>query len=82
MHRYHQKLIDAGIEGYSFEVAWRDYLRGIVIGARLLPMLAANELDTDSEGGAALAEKAYRAIPEAILDHGGVDLIDELLQNY
>jgi hypothetical protein len=76
--RYHQRLVDAGIPGYSFDEAWFDYRHGIMIGLRLLPM-ALGDLDVSTEGGQAIFRKIIRNFPEAALDHGGVELADEIL---
>ncbi|NIP14225.1 MAG: phosphotransferase [Pseudomonadales bacterium] len=76
--RYHQRLVEAGITDYSFDEAWLDYLHGILIGLRLLPM-ALGDLDLSTEGGQAIFRKIIRNFPQAALDHGGVDLVDEVL---
>ena len=76
--RYHQRLMDAGITGYSFDEAWFDYLHGIMIGLRLLPM-ALGDLDVSTEGGQAIFRKVGWNFPQAALEHGGVELVDEIL---
>ena len=78
VERYHDRLLAAGIDGYSFDDAWFDYKHGIIIGLRLLP-LALGDLDVSTEGGEAVFRKIISHIPQAALDHGGNDLIDEIL---
>ncbi len=78
LRRYHGKLLEAGVTGYTFDEVWMDYQHGIMIGLRLLPM-ALGDLDLSSEGGAAIFRKIFHVLPQAALDHGGVDLIDQIL---
>ncbi len=66
VQQYHKTLHEAGVEDYSFDDAWLDYRHGMVIGACLLPMFSAKDLDADSTGGKAFAEKVYREIPIAM----------------
>jgi hypothetical protein len=76
--RYHQKLVEAGISDYSFDEAWFDYRHGIIIGLRLLPM-AQGDLDLSSDAGNSLFRKLFQVLPRAVIDHGGLALIDEIL---
>ena len=78
VRRYHENLIEAGIKGYSYEDCWLDYKHGFLIGLRLLPM-ALGDLDVSDEGGGAIFKKIMHVLPQAVIDHGGIDLIDEVL---
>lgn len=78
VRRYHDRLVDAGITGYSYDEAWFDYLHGIMIGLRLLPMVL-GDLDLSTEGGQGIFRKIIQNFPQAALEHGGVELVDEIL---
>lgn len=77
--RYHAKLLAAGIHNYTFEDCWLDYKHGLLIGLRLLPM-SLGDLDVSDEGGGAVLRKIMRVLSQAVLDHGGTELIDEVLE--
>ena len=78
VRRYHDNLLAAGISGYSFDECWLDYKHGFLIGLRLLPM-ALGDLDVSDDGGGAVFKKIMTVLPQAVMDHGGTDLIDEVL---
>jgi hypothetical protein len=76
--RYHENLLTSGVENYSFDDCWLDYKHGLLIGLRLLPM-ALGDLDLTDEGGGPVFRKIMKVLPQAVIDHGGVELIDEVL---
>jgi hypothetical protein len=78
MQVYHDELLANGVAGYSDEEAWEDYLHGILIGLRLLPMFV-DTLDMSSDRAQALANKIVVGLGTAAVDHGGTELIDRVL---
>ena len=80
MQVYHDELLANGVTSYSHEEAWEDYLHGILIGLRLLPMFAGT-LDMSSDRAQALANKIVVGLATAAVDHGGTELIDRVLSS-
>jgi hypothetical protein len=78
MQAYHEELVANGVTGYSFDEAWDDYLHGILIGLRVLPMFV-DTLDMSSDRAQTLANKLIVGLGTAAVDHGGTDLLDRIL---
>lgn len=78
VRQYHENLLASGVKDYSYDDCWLDYKHGLLIGLRLLPM-ALGDLDVSDEGGGAIFRKIMHVLPQAVIDHGGVELIDEVL---
>ncbi|MEM9036333.1 MAG: phosphotransferase [Actinomycetota bacterium] len=76
LRRYHDRLVDLGVHGYSFERCWDDYRAGMLMHVASAPQLAA--LDGGNERGQALLDSMLERGWQAAVDLDAGFVIDEL----
>jgi Ser/Thr protein kinase RdoA (MazF antagonist) len=71
---YHQRLLDRGISGYSFDECWTDYLRGL-LQKTLMPIATFSRLDLSDPRAKKLANVATHRVFSAVLDNQATSLL-------
>src|SRR5579872_1553227 len=72
---YHDKLLAAGVEGYSFEECLHDYRRALLIGFTYLSQSGA-AADLTHPRTEALYDAGMRRIDAAVADHGLAEFVN------
>lgn len=75
IERYHQTLVDGGVEGYSIEDCWADYKRALMFCVTYPVSSAA--MDPGNDRGRALVEAMLTRALTAVLDLNTVELLGE-----
>ena len=70
---YHQRLLEKGVSGYSFDECWEDYLMGTVIYA-YLPVLAFSSLDMSNERAKELGKLIINRHFTTIVDNDAISI--------
>lgn len=76
LRRYHDRLLDAGVRGYSFDRCWDDYRAGMLMHVASAPQLAA--LDGGNERGRQLLASMLVRGWQAAVDLDAGFVVDQL----
>ncbi len=74
VRRYHQRLVDGGVSGYSFDELWADYRLSHMVNVSV-PVLTGGTMDLANERGRRLIGTLGQRHFAAVLDLQSVDLI-------
>jgi hypothetical protein len=74
LHRWHQGLLDRGVAGYTFDDAWDDFRRSVLM-LMSIPVVGASNLDPANERGAQLLECMVSRALQAIADYDCADML-------
>lgn len=75
---YHARLVECGIEGYSFEQLWDDYGHAHLMGGLSTSILTGGAMDLSNERGNALIATMAHRHATAALDHQGLDRLADI----
>ena len=75
---YHERLLEAGINDYSFDEAWRDYGFAHLQGGLATSMFTGGSIDLSNERGRELVATMSRRHAAAALDHDGLTTLKSL----
>jgi len=70
---YHERLLEKGVSGYSYDECWEDYLRGTILYA-YLPVLAFSSLDMSNERAKELGKLIINRHFTTIVDNDATSL--------
>jgi hypothetical protein len=73
---YHQRLVEAGVQGYSGDQLWLDYRRSILVYLGLAVM-DGGTLDFSNERTAGLMAAIFGRLSDAIMDLDALELLPE-----
>jgi hypothetical protein len=70
---YHERLLEKGVSGYSYDECWQDYMMGTLIYA-YIPVLAYASLDRSDERAQKLAPLVAERHFTTIVDNDATSL--------
>ncbi len=75
LHRYHDRLLAAGVTDYAYDAFFHDYRRGLLIGLTYV-VQAGPAADLAHPRAQALFDSAVRRMDAAVQDHGLAEFVD------
>jgi aminoglycoside/choline kinase family phosphotransferase len=78
--RYHDKLIEAGISGYTLAELEEDYAHAQFMGGLAVSVVTGGSMDLSNDRGRELVATMARRHVQAALDHGGMDRLNRIIE--